>query len=102
MGRGNRKRARREQPAPPTEPILTSRGQVSILSYPALMEEWNYEANQGIDPAEVSDASQTKAWWRCSLDPQHEWQASPAARSGPRASGCPYHANSRGPLRLHR
>jgi hypothetical protein len=55
MGRGNRKGARRGQLAPDTVPILTARGQVSTLSYPE--REWNYKKNEGIDPAEASDAT---------------------------------------------
>ena len=55
---------------------------------PALMEEWNFEKNEGIDPQKYSATSRRKVWWRCCYG--HEWQASIASRV--KGCGCPYGA----------
>ena len=53
---------------------------------PAVAQEWNYEKNNGLTPADVTPNSDTKAWWKCSKG--HEWQATIGSRN--RGSGCPY------------
>jgi len=53
---------------------------------PTLTEEWNYEKNNGLIPAEVTPNSNKKVWWKCSQG--HEWQAAIASRNT--GSGCPY------------
>jgi len=53
---------------------------------PTLTEEWNYEKNNGLIPAEVTPNSNKKVWWKCSQG--HEWQATIASRNT--GSGCPY------------
>lgn len=52
---------------------------------PALVNEWNYEKNNGLIPADVSPRSDRKVWWKCFNG--HEWQATIGSRN--RGSGCP-------------
>ena len=52
---------------------------------PALAEEWNYEKNNGLTPAEVTPNSNKKVWWKCGNG--HEWQAIIGNRN--RGNGCP-------------
>ncbi|MBQ5675414.1 MAG: hypothetical protein IIV45_10110, partial [Lachnospiraceae bacterium] len=53
---------------------------------PTLAEEWNYEKNNGLTPADVSPNSNKKVWWKCSKG--HEWQAKIQGRN--KGTGCPY------------
>lgn len=53
---------------------------------PALIKEWNYKKNSGIDPFQISYGSGLRAWWVC--DKNHEWQAPVKQRV--LGSGCPY------------
>ena len=52
---------------------------------PMLSEEWHYEKNNGLTPAEVTPKSEKKVWWKCKKG--HEWQAVISSRSN--GSGCP-------------
>ena len=52
---------------------------------PALANEWNYEKNNGLTPADVTPNSNKKVWWKCSKG--HEWQATINNRN--RGNGCP-------------
>jgi hypothetical protein len=54
-------------------------------AYPTLANEWNYEKNNGLTPAEVTPNSHLKAWWKCSQG--HEWQALISNRH--KGNGCP-------------
>ena len=56
------------------------------LLRPDLLSDWNTEKNVGIKPDDLMLNSSMKIWWKCLHN--HEWQASPAARS--RGIGCPY------------
>ena len=53
---------------------------------PSLANEWNYEKNNGLTPADVMPNSDKKVWWKCSK--RHEWQATIGSRN--RGIGCPY------------
>ena len=53
---------------------------------PTLAQEWNYEKNEGLTPANVTPNSNKKVWWICSRG--HEWAARIYNRS--KGSGCPY------------
>ena len=53
---------------------------------PSLANEWNYEKNNGLTPADVMPNSDKKVWWKCSKG--HEWQATIGSRN--RGIGCPY------------
>ena len=52
---------------------------------PTLADEWNYEKNNGLTPADVLPNSNKKVWWKCSQG--HEWQAKIQGRT--KGSGCP-------------
>ena len=51
---------------------------------PILAEEWNYERNGELTPADIMPHSNKKVWWKCSEG--HEWQATVNNRSNGR--GC--------------
>lgn len=57
-----------------------------------LLEEWDYEMNEGIDPNEVSAHSAKKFRWICKVK-GHRWSASMDNRSN--GSGCPYCSNNK-------
>ena len=52
---------------------------------PTLANEWNYEKNNGLTPADVMPNSDKKVWWKC--ENGHEWQAMIGNRH--RGNGCP-------------
>lgn len=52
---------------------------------PALLEQWDYDANE-INPDEVMPFSSKKAWWICSKG--HRWEAVISSRVNGR--GCPF------------
>ena len=53
---------------------------------PVLANEWNYEKNDGLTPADVLPNSNKKVWWICKQG--HEWQVTVADRNN--GSQCPY------------
>ena len=55
------------------------------IQYPHLLEEWDYEKNNGVLPDEYSKGSDVKVWWKC--DKGHSWMARIANRCN--GSGCP-------------
>lgn len=66
---------------------VSSRNSLSI-NFPRLAREWDRERND--QPARlVAVSSHFRAWWRCSRDPSHRWQARVDDRAGPHAAGCP-------------
>lgn len=42
---------------------------------PHLAAEWHPTKNLPLDPREILLESKQKAWWRCSVNSEHEWQA---------------------------
>ena len=58
------------------------------VNYPHLLEEWDYEKNQGIDPYKISQKSAKKVSWICKKDPSHKWDAAIHNRAL-HQSGCP-------------
>ena len=52
---------------------------------PGLADEWNYDKNIGLTPADVMPNSGKKVWWKCSEG--HEWQAAIYSRNN--GNGCP-------------
>lgn len=56
-------------------------------SHPSLVEEWDYEKNAPLSPADVSAGSNRKIWWKCSEN--HSYLCSVDHRTG-RGQGCPY------------
>lgn len=64
-------------------PSLTN----SVAVHPQLSREWHPEKNDA-QPDQVVASSGRKLWWRCTHDPEHEWQATGANRV--RGRGCPH------------
>ena len=57
----------------------------------SLLEQWDLEKNEGLEPGDVSWGSHRPVWWRCPLG--HSWQAAPYSRA--KGAGCPYCAGRR-------
>jgi rubrerythrin len=57
---------------------------------PELLEEWDYDKNQGLDPHRIGSRSKTKASWKCPLG--HSYKARVDHRVHEN-SGCPVCAN---------
>jgi hypothetical protein len=55
--------------------------------FPSIADEWDFEANEGISPSQVSKKSHRKVSWVCSSDPRHKWVATVASRAA--GNGCP-------------
>ena len=55
--------------------------------FPELAREWDRARNGTTRPKDVSFGSKFSAWWICSRDPAHRWQAEVSERA--RGSGCP-------------
>ena len=54
---------------------------------PDLAAEWHPEKNGELTPDDVTRGSSKKVWWRCQVDPSHEWPATISDRR--RGRGCP-------------
>jgi len=79
--------------AAPTCPFCAGRLASSTSSLAALYShvarEWHPARNNGLGPQDVTGRSQSRAWWRCSDDPSHEWEAVIRNRAV-LGNGCPY------------
>lgn len=53
---------------------------------PHLVASWS-ERNSPLTPHQVSKGSKRKVWWKCPVNPAHEWPARPTDR---KRFGCPY------------
>lgn len=58
-----------------------------LLRFPALADEWHPKKNGELKPEKVFGGGKKKYWWKCSVNDDHEWQASIQKRSG--GQGCP-------------
>ena len=59
--------------------------------HPALVAEWDVEANRPLRPERIKATYDKAVVWRCRDDPAHPpYRMSPATRTG-RAVGCPLH-----------
>jgi hypothetical protein len=56
---------------------------------PIIAKEWNFEKTFPITPNKISVGSNKKVWWRCIINPLHEWKASPKQRTRQNNS-CPF------------
>ena len=66
---------------------LVIRGKTDLLTrFPEIAQEWNYEKNGKLTPADVSSKSGMQVWWKC--NEEHEWKASIGNRTH-NNSGCP-------------
>lgn len=58
---------------------------------PALASEWHPTLNGLLQPNQVPGFSNSKAWWQCSTDARHIWEARISNRA--KGAGCPVCAN---------
>lgn len=56
---------------------------------PSIAAEWHPKKNAELTPDLFFKASNTKVWWQCSTDPNHQWEASIAHRTRDKPTGCP-------------
>jgi glutaredoxin len=70
-------------------PICAKVGKSFAEKYPEVANEWHPSKNSDVKPNEVPQSSQKKYWWLCSINPEHEWEATPQNR-GANGSGCPH------------
>jgi hypothetical protein len=56
-------------------------------THPELITEWSDKNTLPISA--VMAGTNKKTWWKCKIDPQHEWEAPPSSRAL-KGSGCPY------------
>lgn len=61
--------------------------------FPELIEEWDFEKNYPKMPNRTFPGNVEKVWWRCKIDKNHQWQASPNKRTSS-LRGCPRCSNS--------
>jgi superfamily II DNA or RNA helicase len=57
--------------------------------YPELAKQWHPIKNGILTPDKVVAGSGIKVWWKCPNSPDHEWEATPAYRTG-QGIGCPF------------
>lgn len=60
---------------------------------PTLASQWHPTKNAGLLPSEVTATTNKKAWWQCSVDSRHEWDARIKDRHY--GHGCPVCDNKR-------
>ncbi|WP_201492592.1 zinc-ribbon domain-containing protein [Rubrivivax sp. A210] len=56
------------------------------VEFPELARQWHPTKNGALLPSHVRSKSNKKVWWRCAINPEHEWQSSVGARH---RAGCP-------------
>lgn len=61
---------------------------------PAVAAEWHPTRNAGLGADDVFAGSAQRAWWQCSENPAHEWEAEIYARAR-LGTGCPHCARNR-------
>jgi len=62
-----------------------------LAKRPDLAREWHPTRNGSVTPAGVSAGSEQRVWWRCTLNPAHEWRTAVQSRTRPGAgTGCPH------------
>ena len=64
------------------------------VASPSVAAEWHPTKNLPLTPETVTRASGKKVWWKCSVNPEHEWQAVIRNRTVV-SSGCPQCAAGR-------
>ena len=72
--------------------LKTCRCQSLAAKYPTLMEQWDWDGNQGTDPYSIGCYSTKKVSWTCTEHGQ--WDATPQSRTDSK-SGCPECARQR-------
>jgi hypothetical protein len=57
---------------------------------PDVAAEWHPTLNGDLTPHDVTAGSRRKVWWRCALEPDHEWPATVSNRTNAaHPTGCP-------------
>jgi hypothetical protein len=56
--------------------------------YPDIAKEWHPTKNGELTPQDINQSARHKAWWQCSWNPTHEWEARVVIRTQ-RGSACP-------------
>lgn len=56
--------------------------------FPDLMEEWDYEKNNKLDPKKINPGSDKKAWWKAKCG--HSWDANINTRAKKEGTKCPF------------
>jgi hypothetical protein len=52
-----------------------------------VIDSWDAEANEGLDPSQVTLSSKNKCWWKCEAASDHLWRVDVGSR---RKHGCPF------------
>lgn len=63
-----------------------------LIEYEELMKEYDWEANEGLDPSKLTYGSRQKIWWIC--EHGHKWIATINNRTCGH-TGCPYCSNNK-------
>jgi len=58
--------------------------------YPDVAADWHPSKNNNLTPYNVSPGSHKIVFWKCSKNPEHEWQQEIRNRTVKCKSGCPY------------
>jgi very-short-patch-repair endonuclease len=58
-----------------------------------LEKDWDYTKNIGLDPKTIKAGSKKKAWWKCSVSDDHQWNTSIKNRIN---NECPFCKNKEG------
>lgn len=87
-------RSRRGDNCPYCSGRYAIKGETDLATtHPDLAKEWHFTKNETLTPHDISAGSNQKVWWQCSKN--HEWEATPNARSGTNPNNCPYCANQK-------
>jgi hypothetical protein len=70
-------------------PHCAQSGKSFAEKYPEVAKEWHPSKNSPLTPNDIPHSSHKKYWWLCSVNPDHEWQAT-AQNRGINGSGCPH------------
>ena len=63
--------------------------------FPAVAQEWHVTLNDALTADDVAAKGGHLAWWQCSKDPNHVWQARVCNRTSGRKTDCPYCAGKK-------
>ncbi|MGY1738367.1 zinc-ribbon domain-containing protein [Geodermatophilus sp. SYSU D00684] len=69
--------------------VVTDTGNLAVAR-PEVAAQWHPTRNGRRRPQDVRPGSSTRVWWLCPVHPDHEWRATPNARTKPvQPTGCP-------------
>jgi hypothetical protein len=61
---------------------------------PQVAATWHPTMNGRLTPRQVTSRTPRRVWWRCAVDPSHEWRG-PIRDRAVRGNGCPFCSNHR-------